>query len=165
MPFITITILAALLKFKSRIKANKLIWIPDFNLECFGLETCGMNENTRQYSESSQSLLEAIRQKELEVTRQLAAAQDNASRELIAAKEEAQFIINQAVERGRMEGEAARKKRFEEIEQEAAVIIAAAKKQAEQIHQVNDNMLAMTVVQVIDIVAGSIQQGSRSDLV
>lgn len=114
-----------------------------------------MGKFSGQPAENNQLLLGAIRQKESSINRQLAAARDAAEKEVAAAQLKARQIIDQAVEDGRLEGEAAFKEALSDIEQEAAEIETQARKEAEASKNLAEETLNTAVNQIIKIITGS----------
>jgi vacuolar-type H+-ATPase subunit H len=114
-----------------------------------------MSQRTGQTAENKQSLLGAIRQKESTITRQLAAARDAAEKEVEAAEKQARQMVHQAAEDGRLEGEAARRSRLEEIEQEAAEIEARAWDEAGALNNMDEDTLAAAVNQALNLITGN----------
>ena len=82
-------------------------------------------------AESIQSL-ETIRQKEVAVTRRLAAARRDASAEIYAAEQKATAVLSGAAEAGRRAGESEGQALLAEADREEAVILAQAQVEAER---------------------------------
>lgn len=112
-----------------------------------------MRVNSPPTAANNQSLLEAIRQKEAAIARELAAAREAAVKELEEATEQARQIVAQAATDGRLAGEEARHTLLQEIEAETAAIITAAERQALALRNISNDDLQTAVNQAVRIIA------------
>lgn len=96
--------------------------------------------------------LELIRQKEAEVTRNLAAVKEEAATRIAAAEQKAKEMVRQAEAQGKREGEAIRQSTLDETEREAWSILTAALTQAEALGNVSQKQIDLAVTRAITII-------------
>jgi len=106
-------------------------------------------------AESSARLLEAIRRKEAEVKRRLAAEREAAEAVIAAAERQARERLIAAEIEGRCAGEAQRQAAQTEAEREADAILARARAEAETLQRAGEPRLATAVARAVEIVIGS----------
>ena len=103
---------------------------------------------------TSLSLLDAIRRKEAEAKRHLAAEREAAEARLAAVKQQAHELITLARTEGHRAGEAQRQAARAQAEREAAEIIARARKDAETLRTAGETLLEAAVTRAVKLVIG-----------
>jgi vacuolar-type H+-ATPase subunit H len=107
-----------------------------------------------QENESPAAVLDMIRNKEAEVTRQLVAAREAAAKEVAEARLQVQKRLSQAEERGLREGQVERQRILDEADAEAQQMIAQAEAEAATIRQQAPAKMEAAVKLALDIAIG-----------
>jgi vacuolar-type H+-ATPase subunit H len=107
-----------------------------------------------QGNESPADVLDMIRDKEAEVTRQLVAAREATAKEVSEARLQIQERLSQAEEQGLREGQAERQCILDEADAEAQQMIAQAEAEAATIRQQAPAKMEAAVKLALDIVVG-----------
>jgi vacuolar-type H+-ATPase subunit H len=115
-------------------------------------DAAGQTAETNLPQWGNETLLGAIRQKETNITRDLAAARDSAEREIAEAKEQAERLIAQAAEDGRLQGAAEREAALKEVERETAEIRAQAEAKAAALLNTGDHALAAAANHALNLI-------------
>lgn len=103
---------------------------------------------------AERSPLDQIRQAEAEVTRRVVAARKAADQALAAAHAQATDLKRQAIQAGQRDGQAQYQDIISQAEQEARVILAQARSQAQHLRQKGDLRMEDAVRQAVAIVIG-----------
>lgn len=98
--------------------------------------------------------LDQIWQTEAEITRQVAAARQEAEQILAAARSQITQIKDQAREAGHREGRVRYRQIIAEAEEEAKALTAQASSRAEDMHRKGQQRMQMAVRAAIDIIVG-----------
>ena len=106
------------------------------------------------HDETPLSPLDQIRLAEAEVTRQVAAARQDCEEILVAAKAEAQALLDNAQARGQRRGQARCREIIAEAEEAARAIQAAAEHSAKTLRGQGKSGMDFAIHQVVDIVTG-----------
>ena len=98
--------------------------------------------------------LDQIWQTEAEITRQIAAARQEAEKILVSAKSQITQMKNQAREAGHREGKAQYRQALAEAEEESQVLIAQANSRAEDMGRKGQQRMEMAVRTAVNIIIG-----------
>jgi len=105
-------------------------------------------------TESSSSPLEAIRRKEAEVKRRLAAERETAEALQVEAERRARELLMAAESEGRQSGEAQRQAALAAVRRDVEEIIARARDQAENLQRAAEGQMHSAIQHAIEIVVG-----------
>ena len=109
----------------------------------------------RAIDEHTTSPLEIIRDKEGEVTRRMAAAQETAVSAIAATEQQAREIVRHAEARGQREGEALRQSSLNKAEREAESILTLAQVRSKALRNVRQAEVETAVSQAMTMIIGT----------
>ena len=103
-------------------------------------------------------LLQAIRRKEAEVKRRLAAERETVESRVASAERQARELLTAAEIEGQRVGEAQRQATLAEAEREAATVLTRARAEAELLQRVGEQRMPAAVARAVEIVLGGLRE-------